>query len=86
MPRRRTDPDWYKDAIVYETHVRAFFDRNNDGIGDFPGLIEKLDYLVDLGVTAVPAMLLALLNRWLPAALLLAVAGPPLFLFLMARS
>ncbi len=48
-----TDPLWYKDAIIYELHVRAFQDSNNDGIGDFPGLIEKLDYLQDLGVTCL---------------------------------
>ena len=46
------DPLWYKDAILYELHVKAFFDSNDDGIGDFRGLIEKLDYLQDLGVTA----------------------------------
>jgi maltose alpha-D-glucosyltransferase/alpha-amylase len=45
--------DWHKDAIFYETHVRAFSDSNGDGFGDFPGLTSKLDYLVDLGVTAV---------------------------------
>ena len=48
-----SDPLWYKDAIIYELHVRAFFDSNGDGIGDFPGLTEKLDYLQDLGVTAL---------------------------------
>ena len=47
------DPLWYKDAIIYEVHVRAFHDSNGDGIGDFRGLIEKLDYLQDLGVTAL---------------------------------
>ena len=47
------DPGWYKDAILYEVHVRAFSDSNGDGIGDFPGLINKLDYLKDLGVTAL---------------------------------
>jgi maltose alpha-D-glucosyltransferase/alpha-amylase len=47
------DPLWYKDAILYEIHIRAFMDSNGDGIGDFPGLIEKLDYLQDLGVTAL---------------------------------
>ncbi len=47
------DPLWYKDAIIYETHVKAFFDRNNDGIGDFQGLTEKLDYLQTLGVTCL---------------------------------
>jgi maltose alpha-D-glucosyltransferase / alpha-amylase len=46
-------PDWYKDAVIYEVPVRAFRDSNGDGIGDFPGLTEKLDYLVDLGVTAL---------------------------------
>src|SRR5437868_5402224 len=47
------DPLWYKDAIIYEVHVRAFADSNGDGIGDFRGLVEKLDYLQDLGVTAL---------------------------------
>ncbi len=47
------DPFWYKDAVIYEVHVRAFFDSNGDGIGDFRGLTEKLDYLQDLGVTAI---------------------------------
>ena len=41
---------WYKDAIIYQLHVKSFFDSNNDGIGDFPGLISKLDYIADLGV------------------------------------
>jgi len=44
------DPLWYKDGIIYQTHVRAFFDSNNDGIGDFQGLTRRLDYLQDLGV------------------------------------
>lgn len=48
-----TDPLWYKDAIIYEVHVKAFFDANNDGMGDFEGLTQKLDYLHDLGVTAI---------------------------------
>ncbi|MGA8090624.1 MAG: maltose alpha-D-glucosyltransferase [Terracidiphilus sp.] len=48
-----TDPLWYKDAIIYELHVRAFADSNNDGIGDLPGLISKLDYLQDLGVSCI---------------------------------
>lgn len=46
-------PAWYKDAVIYEAHVRAFRDGNGDGIGDFKGLIEKLDYLKGLGVTAL---------------------------------
>jgi len=48
-----SDPLWYKDALIYELHVRAFKDSNADGIGDFPGLIEKMDYLQDLGITCV---------------------------------
>ena len=48
-----TDPLWYKDAIIYELHVRAFADSNGDGIGDFPGLLSRLDYLQDLGVTCI---------------------------------
>src|SRR5512138_492610 len=47
------DPLWYKDAIIYELHVRAFYDSDGDGIGDFRGLTERLDYLHDLGVTAI---------------------------------
>jgi maltose alpha-D-glucosyltransferase/alpha-amylase len=50
---REKDPFWYKNAIIYELHVRAFADSNADGIGDFPGLTQKLDYLHDLGVTAL---------------------------------
>ncbi len=46
-------PDWYKDALIYEVHVRAFQDSNGDGIGDFRGLISRLDYIHDLGVTAI---------------------------------
>jgi maltose alpha-D-glucosyltransferase / alpha-amylase len=47
------DSLWYKDAIIYQLHVKAFFDANDDGIGDFEGLRHKLDYLQDLGVTAL---------------------------------
>ncbi|MGA8208515.1 MAG: maltose alpha-D-glucosyltransferase [Candidatus Dormiibacterota bacterium] len=47
------DRDWYRDAVIYEVFVRGFFDANNDGIGDIPGLIEKLDYLHWLGVNCV---------------------------------
>jgi maltose alpha-D-glucosyltransferase/alpha-amylase len=47
------DPLWYKDAVLYEVHVRAFCDGNGDGIGDFAGLTDRLDYIADLGVTAV---------------------------------
>ena len=48
-----TDPLWYKDAVIYELHVKTFADSDGDGIGDFRGLIEKLDYLQELGVTAI---------------------------------
>lgn len=44
---------WYKDAVIYELHIKAFKDGNGDGIGDFKGLLEKLDYLQDLGITAI---------------------------------
>src|SRR5687768_5864961 len=44
---------WYKDAIIYELHIKAFSDGNGDGTGDFLGLLEKLDYLESLGVTAI---------------------------------
>jgi maltose alpha-D-glucosyltransferase/alpha-amylase len=47
------DPLWYKDAVIYQTHVKSFCDSNGDGIGDFPGLTRKLDYLEGLGVTAI---------------------------------
>lgn len=47
------DPLWYKDGVIYQLHVRAYQDSNADGIGDFRGLIQRLDYLQDLGVTAV---------------------------------
>jgi len=47
------DPLWFKDAIIYEIHIRAFQDSTNDGIGDINGLIERLDYLSDLGITAI---------------------------------
>ena len=60
MTRRRgekailgDDPLWFKDAIIYELHVRAFSDSDSDGIGDFRGLTHKLDYLQDLGITTL---------------------------------
>jgi len=48
-----TDPLWYKDAVVYELHVKTFHDSDGDGMGDFRGLIQKLDYLHELGITAI---------------------------------
>jgi maltose alpha-D-glucosyltransferase / alpha-amylase len=54
LPMKLTDdPLWYKDAIIYEVHVKSFFDSTNDGIGDFRGLTSKLDYLQDLGITCL---------------------------------
>src|SRR5262249_28722295 len=47
------DPLWYKDAVIYEVHVRAFHDSAGEGTGDFRGLTQKLDYLQDLGVSAI---------------------------------
>ncbi|QZI73382.1 maltose alpha-D-glucosyltransferase [Pseudomonas protegens] len=55
-PRSATfikDPLWYKDAVIYQVHVKSYFDSNNDGIGDFPGLIAKLDYIKELGVNTL---------------------------------
>ncbi len=49
----RSDRHWYKNAVIYELHIKAFFDANNDGVGDFAGLYQKLDYLQDLGITAI---------------------------------
>ncbi len=49
----RDDPSWYKNAIIYEVHVKAFCDSNGDGIGDFPGLTSKLDYIQELGVNTI---------------------------------
>ncbi|TSA11251.1 MAG: maltose alpha-D-glucosyltransferase [Betaproteobacteria bacterium] len=57
LPQRAADVEdealWYKDAVVYQLHIKAFFDSNGDGMGDFPGLIEKLDYVRDLGVNTI---------------------------------
>ncbi|RYY03311.1 MAG: maltose alpha-D-glucosyltransferase [Gammaproteobacteria bacterium] len=47
------DPTWYKDAVIYQVHVKSYFDSNNDGVGDFVGLIDKLDYIAELGVNAI---------------------------------
>ena len=47
------EPLWYKDAVIYELHIKAFMDKNTDGIGDFEGLFDKLDYLENLGVTTI---------------------------------
>lgn len=47
------EEQWYKEAIIYELHVKCFFDSSGDGIGDFAGLTQKLDYLQDLGITTI---------------------------------
>jgi maltose alpha-D-glucosyltransferase/alpha-amylase len=47
------DTLWYKDAVFYELHVKAFQDSSQDGVGDFGGLIQRLDYVADLGVDAI---------------------------------
>lgn len=52
-PVPEDDRLWYKDAVIYELHIKAFFDANGDGIGDFDGLVQKLDYVRDLGVNTI---------------------------------
>ncbi len=47
------DPLWYKDAVIYQVHLKSFFDSDNNGVGDFPGLIDKLDYIAALGVNTI---------------------------------
>ena len=47
------DSLWYKDAVIYQVHVKSFFDSSGDGVGDFPGLVAKLDYIQSLGVSAI---------------------------------
>ncbi len=47
------DPSWYKDAVIYQVHVKSFLDSNGDGIGDFQGLIKKLDYLQNLSINVI---------------------------------
>jgi maltose alpha-D-glucosyltransferase/alpha-amylase len=47
------DPHWYKDAIIYQLHVKAYADSSGDGIGDLAGLTRRLDYIAGLGVTAI---------------------------------
>ena len=53
QPGSSSEPLWFKDAIIYELHVKAFADANNDGVGDFQGLLGKLDYLQELGITCI---------------------------------
>ena len=53
LPPPHATPLWYKDAVIYQLHIRSFYDANNDGIGDFPGLTSKVPYLAELGVTCV---------------------------------
>ncbi|MCQ1777410.1 maltose alpha-D-glucosyltransferase [Neorhizobium galegae] len=53
VPGQESDPLWYKDAIIYQLHIKSFFDANGDGIGDFQGLHEKLDHIASLGANAI---------------------------------
>ncbi len=53
LPQTAEAPFWYKDAIIYQLHLKSFFDADNDGIGDFKGVMQKLDYIAELGVTAI---------------------------------
>ena len=67
-PAPQTVMDWYKDAVIYQLHIKAFYDSDNDGVGDFTGLTEKLDYIKDLGVNTIwllPFYPLAAARRWL---------------------
>jgi maltose alpha-D-glucosyltransferase/alpha-amylase len=50
LPR---SPLWYKDAVIYQLHVKSFFDSNDDGVGDFPGLIQRLNYLAEMGINCL---------------------------------
>src|ERR1700758_1960316 len=52
-PIKPPTPLWFKEAIIYQLHIKTFCDANNDGVGDFQGLLSKLDYLKNLGVTAI---------------------------------
>src|SRR3954449_8783225 len=52
-PSRSHPQAWYRDAVIYQLHVRAFFDSNGDGVGDFRGLAQKVDYIKDLGANAI---------------------------------
>jgi len=56
QPALVDDPLWYMDAVIYQLHVKAFYDSNGDGIGDFAGMTEKLDYIRDLGVNTIWVM------------------------------
>lgn len=49
LPTITADPSWYKDAVIYQLHVKSFHDGNGDGVGDFTGLVSKLDYVKELG-------------------------------------
>src|SRR3954469_21190390 len=53
MQERPNAPTWHHDAVIYQLHVKAFRDSNRDGFGDFRGLLEQLDYIAELGVTAI---------------------------------
>jgi maltose alpha-D-glucosyltransferase/alpha-amylase len=53
MHAQSPDPSWHHDAVIYQLHVKAFRDSSRDGFGDFTGLIEKLDYIAELGVSAI---------------------------------
>ena len=53
MTNLELEPLWYKDAVIYQLHIKSFFDSNDDGFGDFQGLIHKLDYLQELGVDTI---------------------------------
>ena len=53
LPEVATEPLWYKDAVIYQLHIKSFYDGNGDGIGDFAGLVSKLDYIAELGANTL---------------------------------
>ena len=53
LPEVATEPLWYKDAVIYQLHVKSFYDGNGDGIGDFAGLVSKLNYIAELGANTL---------------------------------
>jgi maltose alpha-D-glucosyltransferase/alpha-amylase len=53
MSKLPSNPLWYKDAVIYQLHVKSYFDSDNDGVGDFPGLIQRLNYLAEMGVNCL---------------------------------
>ena len=58
------EKNWWKEAVAYQVYPRSFNDSNNDGIGDLPGMVEKLDYLKDLGIDVMVMILVIIKILW----------------------